>query len=414
MKVLIIGNGGREHALAWKISQSKKVDQIFMAKGNAGTNSFCTNIDIDPTDIKSLVDFSKKEKIGLTIVGPEDPLCMGIVDEFEKNNLRIFGPNKECAKFEKSKKFTKNFLEKYNIPTAKYKSFDNYEDAKNSLKNFSYPLVIKADGLCLGKGVIICEDEKKALDSLDDIFNKKIFGDEGKTVVIEEFLKGEEASLLCLVSNNKLFPLETCKDHKQIYDGNKGPNTGGVGTYSPSKFSEKTEKNIEKILKQIENGFNNSKLSYNGILFIGFMIDNDLPKVLEFNVRFGDPETETLMPRLESDLVEIIEKTLDKSLKKDDIKWSDDYSLSLILVSDGYPLKYEKNKEINGLEDVKNSLIFHNGTKLDNGKILTNGGRVLTINVKAKTLELARKIAYDDCEKIKYENKYYRKDIGLN
>ena len=414
MKVLIIGNGGREHALAWKISQSKKVDQIFMAKGNAGTNSFCTNIDIDPTDIKSLVDFSKKEKIGLTIVGPEDPLCMGIVDEFEKNNLRIFGPNKECAKFEKSKKFTKNFLEKYNIPTAKYKSFDNYDDAKNSLKDFSYPLVIKADGLCLGKGVIICEDEKKSLESLDDIFNKKIFGDEGKTVVIEEFLKGEEASLLCLVSNNKLFPLETCKDHKQIYDGNKGPNTGGVGTYSPSKFSEKKEKNIEKILKQIENGFNNSKLSYNGILFIGFMIDNDLPKVLEFNVRFGDPETETLMPRLESDLVEIIEKTLDKSLKKDDIKWSDDYSLSLILVSDGYPLKYEKNKEINGLEDVKNSLIFHNGTRLENGKILTNGGRVLTINSKAKTLELARKIAYDDCEKIKYENKYYRKDIGLN
>lgn len=414
MKVLIIGNGGREHALAWKISQSKKVDQIFMAKGNAGTNSFCTNINIDPTDIKSLVDFSKKEKIGLTIVGPEDPLCMGIVDEFEKNNLRIFGPNKECAKFEKSKKFTKNFLEKYNIPTAKYKSFDNYDDAKDSLKDFSYPLVIKADGLCLGKGVIICEDEKKALESLDDIFNKKIFGDEGKTVVIEEFLKGEEASVLCLVSNNKLFPLETCKDHKQIYDGNKGPNTGGVGTYSPSKFSEKTEKNIEKILKQIEYGFNNSKLSYNGILFIGFMIDNDLPKVLEFNVRFGDPETETLMPRLESDLVEIIEKALDKTLKKDDIKWSSDYSLSLILVSDGYPLKYEKNKEIIGLEDVKNSLIFHNGTKLENGKILTNGGRVLTINSKAKTLELARKIAYDDCEKISYENKYYRKDIGLN
>ena len=414
MKVLIIGNGGREHALAWKISQSKKVDQIFMAKGNAGTNSFCKNINIEPTDIKSLVDFSKKEKIDLTIVGPEDPLCMGIVDEFEKNNLKIFGPNKECAKFEKSKKFTKNFLEKYKIPTAKYKSFENFDLAKNSLKDFSYPLVIKADGLCLGKGVIICKDEKKAKESLDDIFNKKIFGDEGKTVVIEEFLKGEEASLLCLVSNNKLFPLETCKDHKQIYDGNKGPNTGGVGTYSPSKFSQKTGENIEIILKQIEKGLDDSKLSYNGILFIGFMIDKDKPKILEFNVRFGDPETETLMPRLESDLVEIIEKTLDNSLKKDDIKWSDDYSLSLILVSDGYPLKYEKNKEISGLEDVKDSIIFHNGTKLENGKILTNGGRVLTINAKAKTLELARKIAYDDCEKIKYENKYYRKDIGLN
>ena len=324
MKVLIIGNGGREHALAWKISQSKKVDQIFMAKGNAGTNSFCKNINIEPTDIKSLVDFSKKEKIDLTIVGPEDPLCMGIVDEFEKNNLKIFGPNKECAKFEKSKKFTKNFLEKYKIPTAKYKSFENFDNAKNSLKDFSYPLVIKADGLCLGKGVIICEDEKKAIESLDDIFNKKIFGDEGKTVVIEEFLKGEEASLLCLVSNNKLFPLETCKDHKQIYDGNKGPNTGGVGTYSPSKFSQKTGENIEIILKQIEKGLDDSKLSYNGILFIGFMIDKDKPKILEFNVRFGDPETETLMPRLESDLVEIIEKTLDKSLKKEDIKWSED------------------------------------------------------------------------------------------
>ena len=339
---------------------------------------------------------------------------MGIVDEFEKNNLKIFGPNKECAKFEKSKKFTKNFLEKYKIPTAKYKSFENFENALNSLKDFSYPLVIKADGLCLGKGVIICEDEKKAKESLDDIFNKKIFGDEGKTVVIEEFLKGEEASLLCLVSNNKLFPLETCKDHKQIYDGNKGPNTGGVGTYSPSKFSQKTGENIEIILKQIEKGLDDSKLSYNGILFIGFMIDKDKPKILEFNVRFGDPETETLMPRLESDLVEIIEKTLDKNLKKEDIKWSEDYSLSLILVSDGYPLKYEKNKEISGLEDAKNSIIFHNGTKLENGKILTNGGRVLTINAKAKTLELARKIAYDDCEKIKYENKYYRKDIGLN
>lgn len=414
MKVLIIGNGGREHALAWKISQSKKVDQIFMAKGNAGTNSFCKNINIEPTDIKSLVDFSKKEKIDLTIVGQEDPLCMGIVDEFEKNNLKIFGPNKECAKFEKSKKFTKNFLEKYKIPTAKYKSFENFDNALNSLKDFSYPLVIKADGLCLGKGVIICEDEKKSIETLDDIFNKKIFGDEGKTVVIEEFLKGEESSLLCLVSNNKLFPLETCKDHKQIYDGNKGPNTGGVGTYSPSKFSQKTGENIEIILKQIEKGLDDSKLSYNGILFIGFMIDKDKPKILEFNVRFGDPETETLMPRLESDLVEIIEKTLDNSLKKDDIKWSSDYSLSLILVSDGYPLKYEKNKEISGLEDVKDSIIFHNGTKLEDGKILTNGGRVLTINAKAKTLELARKIAYDDCEKIKYENKYYRKDIGLN
>lgn len=413
MKVLIIGNGGREHALAWKVSKSSKVDKIYVAKGNAGTSSFCTNVDIDPSDLDELLNFAKEKKIDLTIVGPEDPLCMGIVDKFKKEGLNIFGPNKMCAKFEKSKKFTKNFLEKYKIPTARYKTCTSLKSAEEALDQFSYPLVIKADGLCLGKGVTICEDRKMAISTLNDIFVKKIFKEEGLSVVIEEFLKGTEASILCLVSNNKLFPLETCKDHKQIFDGNKGPNTGGVGTYSPNKFSKNAQKSIKKILKQIEDGLDKSNFNYYGILFIGFMIGEYKAKVLEFNVRFGDPETETLMPRLESDLIALIEKSLDGSLKKEDIKWNDDYCLSLVLTSSGYPQKYERNKKIYGLENIRNSLIFHNGTKMKNNEVFSNGGRVLTIIARAKSLEEARKIAYDDCDKIEFENKYYRKDIGL-
>ncbi|MDY3006680.1 phosphoribosylamine--glycine ligase [Anaerococcus porci] len=414
MKVLIIGNGGREHALAWKVSKSKIVSDIYLARGNAGTSSFCKNIDIDATDIDSLLEFAIDKKIDLTIVGPEDSLCMGIVDKFKENGLKIFGPDKSCARFEKSKKFTKEFLEKYKIPTAKYKFFTCFDDAKESLKEFSYPLVIKADGLCLGKGVIICQNENEAISTLEDIFIKKIFKEEGSTVIIEEFLKGIEESLLCMVADNKLFPLETCKDHKQIYDGNKGPNTGGVGTYSPNNFSNKTKYNIEKILGKIEYGLSDSGFHYYGILFIGFMIDEDEPKVLEFNVRFGDPETETLMPRLKSDLISLIDKCLNKTLTREDIIWSDDYCLSLILVSDGYPSKYEKNKVISGIERVNNSLVFHNGTKIKDGYILSDGGRVLTICSKAKSLQEARKIAYDDCNRIYFENKYYRTDIGLN
>lgn len=415
MKVLIIGTGGRECALGWKISKSKKVHKIFMAKGNGGTENFATNIDIDPKDIDKLLDFALKEKIDLTIVGPEDPLCGGIVDKFQENGLKIFGPNKECAKFEGSKDFTKKFLEKYNIPSAKYKSFTDFESAKKGLENFSYPLVIKADGLCLGKGVFICQDKEEALEVLDKIFIQNIFKDEGDRVVIEEFLRGFEASLLCLVSNNKLYPLETCKDHKQIYDGNLGPNTGGVGTYSPGdKFTEKTKKELDKILKAIEDGFNKENISYYGILFIGFMIENDLPKVLEFNVRFGDPETEVLMPRLKGDLVELIEKTLDNSLRAEDINWTEEVALTTILCSGGYPAAYEKGKEISGIENIDADIIlFHNGTLKKDGKYFTNGGRVLSVTALGKDLKEAREKVYKNIEKIKFQDMYYRKDIGL-
>ncbi|WP_308533944.1 phosphoribosylamine--glycine ligase [uncultured Peptoniphilus sp.] len=415
MKVLIIGNGGRENALAWKVSKSDKIEKIFMAKGNGGTEDFCTNIDIDPKDLDGLLDFAKKEKIDLTIVGPEDPLCAGIVDKFKEEGLKIFGPNKECAKFEKSKEFTKKFLEKYNIPTAKYKSFKDFEGAKEGLSDFSYPLVIKADGLCLGKGVFICKDKNEGEQALEKIFKDRIFGSEGDLVVMEEFLEGVESSLLCFVSNNKLFPLETAKDHKQIFDGNKGPNTGGVGTYSPGhKFSKKTYEEMEKILRKIEEGFRAENLSYYGILFIGFMISNEMPKVLEFNVRFGDPETEVLMPRIKGDLVDIIEKCLDGNLKKDDIKWTDEVSLTTILCSDGYPLSYQKGKEIKGIEKLdEDIMLFHNGTIKKDGKLYTNGGRVLSVTALGKNLREAREKVYKNIENIDFENKYFRKDIGL-
>ena len=412
MKVLVIGNGGREHALAWKLNESKSVDKIYMARGNGGTEDFCENIDIDPKDIDKLLLFAEENKIDLTVVGPEDPLCMGIVDAFNEKGLKVFGPNKACARFEKSKEFTKKFLEKYSIPTAKYKSFENFEDAEKSLSDFSYPLVVKADGLCLGKGVIICQNKEEAIDALEKIFKDKIFGDEGNTVVIEEFLTGEEASVLCLVSNNRLFPLERAKDHKQIYDGDKGPNTGGVGTYSPVKASSELEKNLEKIYKKIEDGLNKEKLNYSGILFVGFMIEKDRPKVLEFNVRFGDPETEVLMPRLDVDLFELLNKTIDGKLEKEDIRWKDETCLTVIMCSGGYPASYEKGKLIEGLDQIDDDIIvFHNGTKKSDG-IFTNGGRVLSITALGKDLEDAREKAYKNVEKIKFDKAYFRKDIG--
>ncbi|NMW84360.1 phosphoribosylamine--glycine ligase [Peptoniphilus sp. AGMB00490] len=413
MKVLVIGNGGREHALAWKLKKSKSVDEIYMARGNGGTENFAKNIDIDPKDINELLEFAENKKIDLTVVGPEDPLCMGIVDAFNEKGLKIFGPNKECARFEKSKEFTKKFLEKYSIPTAKYKSFKNYEDAINGLIEFNYPLVVKADGLCLGKGVMICHEESEAEDALKKIFKDKIFGDEGSTVVIEEFLTGEEASVLCLVSNNKLFPLERAKDHKQIYDNNKGPNTGGVGTYSPVSVSPELEKNLEKIYRKIEDGLESEKLNYSGILFIGFMIEDDRPKVLEFNVRFGDPETEVLMPRLDSDLFEILNKTIDGKLKKEDIKWKEETCLTVILCSGGYPGSYEKGKEICGLDKVdEDIMVFHNGTKKTDS-LYTNGGRVLSVTALGKDLKEAREKAYANAHRINFDGIYFRKDIGI-
>lgn len=414
MKVLVIGSGGREHALAWKLSQSPEVKEVYVAPGNGGTEKY-HNVDIQAGDLEGLKDFAKETAIDLTVVGPENPLCDGIVDVFKSAGLKIFGPDKACAMFEKSKEFTKEFLEKYKIPTAKYKSYTDYEAAREGIREFSYPLVVKADGLCAGKGVIICEDEEEALKALREIFLDKVFGAEGSTVVVEEFLRGRESSLLAFVSNNKIFPLEEAEDHKQIFDGDRGPNTGGVGTYSPRKgSSEKLKAHTEEILTKIEAGLKSEGLTYNGILFIGFMIEEDEPKVLEFNVRFGDPETEVLMPRLKGDLYQILNKCIDGTLSACDIEWREELCLCTILCSEGYPGSYEKGKEITGIENLDEDIIlFHNGTKREGQKLLTNGGRVLTVATLSKDMDTARAKVYSNIDKLHFEGMYYRKDIGL-
>jgi len=391
MKILVIGSGGREHALCWKIAQSIRISKVYCAPGNGGTEKVAENIDIGADEIDKLLEFAETEAIDLTVVGPENPLANGIVDKF------------------------KEFMEKYEIPTAKYKSYTDINKAIEDLKEFDYPLVIKADGLALGKGVIICKNREEAMDSIQGMMGDKIFGSAGETIIIEEFLEGVETSLLCFVSEGKLFPMESAKDYKQIYDGDLGSNTGGIGCYSPNPTMDgEMLKTIEKeILNKIETGFEYEQLNYKGILFIGLMLTKEGPKVLEFNCRFGDPETEVLIPRLETDLVDILQKTLDGNLRKEDLIWAEEPCVTVVATSDGYPLKYEKGKEIHGLENLDEDIIlFHNGTKKTEDKIYTNGGRVLSITALGSTIEESRKKAYDNIKRIDFDGMYYRKDIG--
>ena len=393
MKVLVIGSGGREHALCWKIAQSKLVSKIYCAPGNGGTGEIAENVNIKANEIDKLLDFALNNKIDLTIVGPEDPLVLGIVDKFEENGLKIFGPNKKCSKLEGSKDFAKGFMEKYDISTAKYRTFTEYEEAINGLNEFEFPLVIKADGLCLGKGVVICNTKEEAKKTLKEILKDKIFGNEGNKVVIEEFLDGIEASLLCFVTNGEIIPLESAKDYKKIYDGDLGLNTGGVGCYSPSPlFTEHLKENIKSdALKKISYGLEKENLDFKGILFIGFMITNGEPKVLEFNVRFGDPETEVIIPRLKSDIVDLFLKVIDGTLGERDLYWDEKSCLTVVLTSKGYPVAYEKGYEISGLNNLGESIIvFHNGTKYNDDKLITNGGRVLSITSLGENLASAR------------------------
>src|SRR5699024_2739504 len=306
MKILVVGNGGREHALCWKIAQSNKVKKIYCASGNAGISQLAENIDIATNDIDKLLVFALEKHIDLTIVGPEEPLVLGIVDKFKAKGLKIFGANKKSAQLEGSKEFSKEFMEKHNIPTARYKSFSNYDEAVKGMEEFSFPLVVKADGLCLGKGVTICHSKEETISILEDILKNNIFGCQGDTVIIEEYLDGVEASLLCIVSGDKIIPLESAKDYKRIFEGDQGENTGGIGCYSPSElFNAEFNGKEDTILKDISEGLKKDDLGYHGILFIGFMVVDKKPYVLEYNVRFGDPETEVLMPRLKSDLVKV-------------------------------------------------------------------------------------------------------------
>ncbi len=415
MKILVIGSGGREHAIVWKLSKSQRVSSIYCAPGNAGTAGMAQNVDISADNVEGLLGFAKENDIDLTIVGPEVALVMGITDMFEAEGLKIFGPDKMCSKLEGSKAFSKEFMIRNNIPTGKYEEYTDFDEAVKNVDKFGYPIVIKADGLAAGKGVLIETERAEAVKDLEDIMLSKVFGESGKKVVIEEFLSGIEASILCFVDGNTIVPMTSAQDYKKIFDDDMGPNTGGMGSYSPSMiYDEELSSRVEReILTPIIEGFKNEGMNFKGILFVGLMIGSEGPKVLEFNVRFGDPETQSVITRLETDLVDIIESIIEGRLDKQEIKWSDKKTVCVGMASKGYPGMYEKGKEITGLENVDSDVIvFHAGTRLEEGKTLTNGGRVLGVTAYGESIEEARKKAYENVRKIQFEGAQYRSDIG--
>ncbi|KAB3532114.1 phosphoribosylamine--glycine ligase [Alkaliphilus serpentinus] len=417
MKILVIGEGGREHAIVWSLSKSPKVTKIYCAPGNPGIGEIAECVEIKANDIKALVEFSREISVDLTIVGPEEPLVMGIVDAFRKEGLRIIGPTKEGAMLEGSKAFSKRFMEKYKIPTGKYTEVSSYEGGLKSLLNYEYPVVIKADGLAAGKGVFICGDKQEAEEALKKILKDKVFGSSGDRVIVEEYLEGIETSILCFVDGNRILPMVSSQDHKRIYDGDRGPNTGGMGTYSPNDiYNEEMALDVkEEILEPTLYGIQQEGMDYRGIVFIGLMITPQGPKVLEYNVRFGDPETQVVLTRLETDLVEILQATLEKRLKKIDITWKEQAAVCVILASGGYPIEYQRGKEIKGLESIDTDvMVFHSGTKVIDEKIVTNGGRVLGITALGGNIEKARSKAYRNAEKIYFEGITYRRDIAQN
>ena len=416
MKVLVVGNGGREHALTWKIKQSPLVSEVYCAKGNAGIWKIAKKVDIDPNDVEKIAKFAKEEGIDLTVVGPEQPLSLGIVDQFEKLGLKIFGHKKDSAILEASKVFAKNFMKKYGIPTAFYETFEEEERAIEFVKKMGTPIVIKADGLAAGKGVVIANTEEDAIQTIKDMFGGK-FGEASKRIVIEEFLDGEEASYIAMVDADKLVPMATSQDHKQVFDGDKGPNTGGMGAYSPAPIIDKNlEKEIlEKVMYPTLNGMINEGRRLRGFLYAGLMIGSKGINVLEFNVRMGDPETQPILRRLESDLVQHILDIIDGNIEKVSPKWSDKWSIGVVMASKGYPGKYEKGKVITGIEEAEKDpdiVVFHSGTDIKDGKLITNGGRVLTVTAIGDTLKEAKEKVYRAVEKIHFEGAHYRKDIG--
>ncbi len=418
-RILIVGSGGREHALAWKCAKSLSVGKIFVAPGNAGTASEdkCENVDIAAEDIDALLKFAKEHATDLTIVGPEVPLVRGVVDEFQKENLRIFGPSKSAAQLEGSKSFTKEFLKKHNIPTAKYEVFENVDEAAKYIKEQGAPIVIKADGLAAGKGVLVAVGTKEAVIFTKECLSGNKFGEAGARVVIEEFMEGEEASYTCIVSGTQVLPLATAQDHKRALDGDKGANTGGMGAYSPAPVvTPKIEAKIMRdIIRPTVDGLAGDGAPFVGFLYAGLMIDKaGNPRVVEYNVRFGDPETQPILMRLESDIVELIEDAIDNKLDTSKTKWSEKLALGVVMATGGYPESYGKGFEISGLEEVDSNTVkvFHAGTKLDGDKVITNGGRVLCVTALGSTIKDAKQNAYSAVEKIHWQNERHRTDIG--
>ena len=417
MKVLIVGSGGREHAIAWKVAKSSKVDKIYCAPGNAGIAEIAECVDIGAMEFDKLVAFAKEKAIDLTIIGMDDPLVGGVVDEFEKAGLRVFGPRKNAAILEGSKAFSKDLMKKYNIPTAAYETFDSAEEAMKYLETSKYPIVLKADGLALGKGVLICNTKEEAMDGVKTLMLDKQFGQAGNTIVVEEFMTGREVSVLSFVDGNTIKIMTSAQDHKRAKDGDKGLNTGGMGTFSPSPFyTNEVDEFCKKYIYQASvDAMKAEGREFKGIIFFGLMLTEDGPKVLEYNARFGDPETQVVLPRMKNDIVDVFEACIDGTLDKIDLQFEDNAAVCVVLASDGYPVSYEKGFEIKGLDNFKDKdsyFVFHAGTKLSDGKIVTNGGRVLGVTATGKDLKEARANAYEATKWIDFDNKYMRNDIG--
>ncbi|MBQ5734003.1 MAG: phosphoribosylamine--glycine ligase [Lachnospiraceae bacterium] len=417
MKVLIVGSGGREHAIAWKVSQSKKVDKIYCAPGNAGIAQIAECVDIGAMEFDKLVAFAKEKAIDLTVIGMDDPLVGGVVDAFEKEGLRVFGPRKNAAILEGSKAFSKDLMKKYNIPTAAYENFDSPEKALEYLKTAKFPIVLKADGLALGKGVLICMTREEAEEGVKTLMLDKQFGNAGNTIVIEEFMTGREVSVLSFVDGKTIKIMTSAQDHKRAKDGDQGLNTGGMGTFSPSPFyTKEVDEFCHKYIYQATvDAMRAEGREFKGIIFFGLMLTEDGPKVLEYNARFGDPETQVVLPRMKNDIVEVFEACIDGTLDKIELQFEDNAAVCVVLASDGYPVSYKKGFEIKGLDNFVNRdgyYVFHAGSKLVDGKIVTNGGRVLGVTAVGKDLKAARANAYEATEWIDFENKYMRHDIG--
>lgn len=419
MKVLIVGSGGREHAIAWKVAQSKKVDKIYCAPGNAGISEVAECVPIGAMEFDKLVAFAKEKEIDLTVIGMDDPLVGGIVDVFEKEGLRVFGPRKNAAILEGSKAFSKDLMKKYNIPTAAYETFTDPEKALEYLETAKMPIVLKADGLALGKGVLICQTLEEAKEGVKTLMMDKKFGSAGDEIVIEEFMTGREVSVLSFVDGNIVKIMSSAQDHKRAKDGDQGLNTGGMGNFSPSPFyTKEVDEFCKKYIYQATvDAMKAEGRPFKGVIFFGLMLTPDGPKVLEYNARFGDPEAQVVLPRLENDIVDVFEACIDGTLDQVDLKFDNDRAtVCVILASDGYPVEYKKGFPIEGLEKFKGKddyYVFHSGTKFnENGQIVTNGGRVLGVTATGKDLKEARKKAYEATEWISFENKYMRHDIG--
>jgi phosphoribosylamine---glycine ligase len=418
MRILIIGSGGREHALVWKVAQSKLCDKIFCAPGNAGIAQIAECVDIKADDIPGLLDFARREKIDLTVVGPEVPLSLGIVDEFAKYKLKIFGPNKAAARMEASKVFSKELMAKYNVPTAPFKVFENPETAKKYIEKIGAPCVVKADGLAAGKGVVVAKTVDEAKKAVESIMQEKIFGEAGNKVIIEECLQGEEASILVITDSKEVIALASAQDHKRVFDNDQGQNTGGMGVYSPAPVVTKElfKEILDKVIYRTIDGLVKEGIDYRGVLYAGIMLTKDGPKTLEFNVRFGDPETQAILPRLKSDLVEIMLATSEQKLNRlRNLEWLPSACVCVVCAAGGYPGNYEKGKEIKGLENagkIDGVVVFHAGTKIQNKRIVTNGGRVLGVTGLGRTIKEAIVKAYAAVQEISFEGMHYRKDIG--